>query len=277
VEGPPRDGATGTAGQKPKDSNPDKAEENHKREKIQILELHSNNPIISYRGRVFEGQWAKNIGTEILLAKRDEHRPLPSLQTLDGDVDMLAASWSRILTEERKMKPKVKDEEQEEDQYSKLREEHGISIPVGIDKSGEKAQQARFLENLMALKLKKGEADKVTVYAKGAITREPRGESDRGTRTRNRRVAVASSMARSSTTGNRAQHGRHVPAEYRGMAGHGSGNSEPLIIDPALSKITPQQLRGPEVVSPNDMDPDEEVSDSDDYEDTHEDTPMGDA
>ncbi|KAL7949562.1 hypothetical protein V8C42DRAFT_341516 [Trichoderma barbatum] len=132
-------------------------------EEIQILELHSRNPIISYRGRVFEGQWAEVIGTEAILADREAKNAaqLPALRHLPGGVDILGASSSRILTTEKILKPKVV----QEDSLADIREEWNIRIPPGKDRTGERAQQLRFLENLIALKKKRGDADEVTVYA----------------------------------------------------------------------------------------------------------------
>ncbi|PTB68661.1 hypothetical protein BBK36DRAFT_1111995 [Trichoderma citrinoviride] len=132
-------------------------------EEIQILELHSHNPIISYRGRVFEGQWAEVIGTEAILADRDakDAAQLPALRHLPGGVDILGACSSRLLTTEKILKPKVA----QEDSLAAIREEWNIRIPPGKDRTGERAQQLRFLENLIALKKKRGDPDEVTVYA----------------------------------------------------------------------------------------------------------------
>ncbi|KAL7939845.1 hypothetical protein V8C35DRAFT_17224 [Trichoderma chlorosporum] len=141
----------------------DKDSANEPLEEIQILELHSRNPIISYRGRVFEGQWAEVIGTEAILADREakDVTQLPALRHLPGGVDILGASSSRILTTEKILKPKVA----QEDSLAAIREEWNIRIPPGKDRTGERAQQLRFLENLIALKKKRGDADEVTVYA----------------------------------------------------------------------------------------------------------------
>ncbi|KAL7789995.1 hypothetical protein V8C37DRAFT_187734 [Trichoderma ceciliae] len=141
----------------------DKEPTNEPLEEIQILELHSRNPIISYRGRVFEGQWAEVIGTEAILADREakDFIQLPALRHLPGGVDILGASCSRILTTEKTLKPKVA----QEDSLKATREEWNIRIPPGKDRTGERAQQLRFLENLIALKKKRGDTDEVTVYA----------------------------------------------------------------------------------------------------------------
>lgn len=132
-------------------------------EEIQILELHSRNPIISYRGRVFEGQWAEVIGTEAILADREAQNAnqLPALRHLSGGIDILGASSSRILTTEKTLKSKGV----QKDSLKAIREEWNIRIPPGKDRTGERAQQLRFLENLIALKKKRRDEDEVTVYA----------------------------------------------------------------------------------------------------------------
>lgn len=131
-------------------------------EEIQIMELHSHHPVISYRGRVFEASWAEVIGTEMLFTAHDSSNPLPTLRELAGNVDILAASCARLITKEKKLKPK----DGEEDRFAAARAEHNIKVPVGRDPTGERAQQARFLENLMALKKMRGDTDNVTIYAK---------------------------------------------------------------------------------------------------------------
>ncbi|KAG5943714.1 hypothetical protein E4U59_000136 [Claviceps monticola] len=129
---------------------------------VQILELHSEHPLISYRGRLFEGDWAEVVGTEAIFALRDPSKPLPALRNLPGDIDLLAASSSRILTKEKIAKPK----DPEQDTLAPIKKEWNIRIPVGKDKSGERAEQTSFLENLIALKMKRGDKDQVTVFAR---------------------------------------------------------------------------------------------------------------
>ncbi|PFH58741.1 hypothetical protein XA68_13301 [Ophiocordyceps unilateralis] len=134
----------------------------HQLEDIQILDLHSARPLISYRGRVFEGRWAEVIGTEAILAYHDDKRPLPALRNLADGIDVLAASSSRIMTTEKLVKPKVP----EADTLAPIRCEWNIRIPPGKRRTQEKMQQVHFLENMIALKKKKGQTDQVTVFAK---------------------------------------------------------------------------------------------------------------
>ena len=154
---------------------------------IQILDLHSRRPIISYRGRVFEGQWGEMIGTDLILARHDPNSQsqLPALRNLPGDVDILAASASRILTTEKILEPRVP----EEDTLEPIRKEWNINIPVGKHKSGERAQQADFLEKLIALKIKKGEEDKVTVYARDGEGKHFQDDKDPSYRPRRKRIS----------------------------------------------------------------------------------------
>lgn len=146
---------------------------------IQLLDLHSDNPIISYKGRIFSGSWASNIGTELIFGSHDEvaERGLPYLRALDGDVDLMAASSARILTTPADMRPKNRggtstahpnqqSRKPAPDRYRQLRKESNIEIPIAFDKHGRRKPQARFLENLMALKRSRGETDEVTTMTK---------------------------------------------------------------------------------------------------------------
>lgn len=140
---------------------PPRNDGNEIRDDIQILELHSDHPLISYRGRLFEGEWAEIIGTEALLARHDDKKPLPALRQVPGGIDMLGAVSSRIVTKEKVAKAR----QQDQDPLAAARAEWNIHIPPGKDRRGERRQQARFLENLIALKKMKGQTDNVTVYA----------------------------------------------------------------------------------------------------------------
>lgn len=147
---------------------------------IQVLDLHSDNPIISYKGRIFSGRWASNIGTELIFGAHSEiaERDLPHLQALPGGVDLMAASSVRILTTPADLRPKYRPEggpalmlpyanrRPAPDRYRAMRKESKIEIPIAFDKHGRRKPQARFLENLMAIKKKKNEFDEVTTITK---------------------------------------------------------------------------------------------------------------
>lgn len=141
---------------------------------IEILDLHTEHPIISYRGKVFEGSWAEVLGTEMIFMEPDAAAPLPALRNLPGNVDLLAASSARILTAE-----KVLAIPEELDRLRATREAYGIQLPVlGKHRIDERKRQVRFLENLMALKRKRGEKDQVTVVAKPAPDKDFQDDRD---------------------------------------------------------------------------------------------------
>ncbi|AEO63689.1 uncharacterized protein THITE_2109222 [Thermothielavioides terrestris NRRL 8126] len=142
-------------------------------DQIQILELHSKEPIISYRNHVFRGTWAENIGTEMIFTPHDDDAPLPALRHLPQNMDLIAASATRINFQEATLLPKDQDGlsdriflgygYSEEDIPERYRKNGGIYVHIGGDKTGQRQPQAHFLEDLIALKRKRGETDEVTI------------------------------------------------------------------------------------------------------------------
>lgn len=135
-------------------------------EEIQILELHSEQPLISHRGTMLRGSWARNIGTELIFAPHDAQHNLPALRHLPEGLDLLAASSARINFSPVELKPKWDRYQSiirtavEPDRY---RENGGVYVHVHSDKYGVRRPQANFLEDLTALKRKRGEEDEVTI------------------------------------------------------------------------------------------------------------------
>ncbi|RYP45417.1 hypothetical protein DL768_008239 [Monosporascus sp. mg162] len=159
--------------------------------KVQIMELHSPNPVISYKGRVYEGQWSRHVGTELLLTHRDhgsegedgsgsgssnpnpDPNTLPALRHLDNSVDLLAASCARITVTQREPERR---EDTEEGRRRRARlalsEERAamatkIPPPETTRPSRARVDQAHFLARLIALKKRKGETDEVAVLVNG--------------------------------------------------------------------------------------------------------------
>ncbi|KAI1808206.1 hypothetical protein F4811DRAFT_549295 [Daldinia bambusicola] len=154
----------------PKESQPSDDGDDHE---VQILDLDTTNPIISYKGRVYSGQWNQNIGTELLLAKRDYDNPLPALRQLDHDVDLLAASCARINVKEKQLKPKDSTAKRQRDaEVYREQQTSQPAVPPAEKWAGpERIAQGSFLEKFIALKKKLGETDEVTVIAKSMEVR----------------------------------------------------------------------------------------------------------
>lgn len=134
--------------------------------KLQILDLHSRTPIVSYDGHVYSCSWAENIGTELLFKPHDEKdHSLPGIRTLPGGVDLIAMSSARIVSQSVQLKPNPDIVPRRP-----LKRLHGkdpaLRISVGTGASEKRKEQAAFLERLIDMKAHKGEEDLVTVLAK---------------------------------------------------------------------------------------------------------------
>ncbi|RYP61661.1 hypothetical protein DL770_009740 [Monosporascus sp. CRB-9-2] len=165
------------------------ASEEFSAEKVQVMELHSPNPVISYKGRVYEGQWSRHVGTELLLTPRDpggegedsgtssssnpNPNTLPALRHLENGIDLLAASCARITVMQREPERR---EDTEEGRRRRARltlsEERAamatrIPPPETTRPSRARVDQAHFLARLIALKKRKGETDEVAVLVNG--------------------------------------------------------------------------------------------------------------
>lgn len=151
-------------------------EEEKNAETIQIMELHSKEPIVSYRNHVFRGSWAENIGTEMIFTRQFEKdkEALPMLRDMGRNVHLLASSAARINFKEVDLVPKEKLEaanqtgsidayDREDDIPERYKTNGGVYVHIGGDKSGQRQPQAHFLEDLIALKRKRGEKDEVTI------------------------------------------------------------------------------------------------------------------
>lgn len=139
-------------------------EEQPKPSPVQILDLHTESPWVSYRGQTFSCEWASNIGTELLFTPHDDDSRLPVLRALPGGVDLLAASSCRLLSTSITLEPKFSARSRMTTALPS-RANTAMSIPVGPAASQKRKDQARFLEGLMSIKRAKGEEDEVTVIA----------------------------------------------------------------------------------------------------------------
>lgn len=131
-------------------------------QRIQILNLESDNPLISYRDHTFTCRWTKNIGSELLFTPDDDtDDPLPALRHLPGGVALLASCSARLTSATATVVPVTHATPLSLAPY----EEGPLVESVSIAASTERRNQARFLERLMGIKERKAEDDEVTVVA----------------------------------------------------------------------------------------------------------------
>jgi hypothetical protein len=69
---------------------------------MQILDLHSDNPLISFRDKVYSCQWSSALGSDMFLAKHNEAGDGPVLRQL-GSFDLLGMSAARLTASRAKM------------------------------------------------------------------------------------------------------------------------------------------------------------------------------
>ncbi|KAL4939657.1 hypothetical protein BDV06DRAFT_33480 [Aspergillus oleicola] len=143
-------------------------------ERVQILGLHTPNPIISYQNQIFSGTWADQLGTELFFARPDNTGPefddpdaaptaasttqFTPLKHTD-DFDLIAANSVKILGRKANLISSSGPGEQKETSSTA-----GTSRMVY--KPAHQSNQARFLERLQEVKQRRGEMDTVrTVFS----------------------------------------------------------------------------------------------------------------
>lgn len=131
-------------------------------DRLQILALHTPNPIVSYRNQIFTCSWADLLGTELLFTSPEElvSSEDASSSVLRGrDFDLIAANSVKILGRK-----------------ANLISSSGVTVsePLTPSATGTSTtstatgttNQARFLERLAAIKQDRGETDPVrTVFS----------------------------------------------------------------------------------------------------------------
>ncbi|APA11480.1 hypothetical protein SS1G_04887 [Sclerotinia sclerotiorum 1980 UF-70] len=136
---------------------------------VQILDLHEDNPVVSYEGNIYQCRWEENMGTELLFTAHDPNSKLPILQSVSNEVDLLAASSARITS----VNTKVEDKDPTGGPGGKRRNYfwrsgniRELKIPVGVAASDQRKNQAFFLQSLIQIKESRRERDHVTVMAR---------------------------------------------------------------------------------------------------------------
>ncbi|KAK1148310.1 hypothetical protein N8T08_010119 [Aspergillus melleus] len=132
-------------------------------ERVQILGLHTPNPIVSYRNQVFNCTWADQIGTELLFAHPEvdvgSESVAPTNPLRRGkDFDLIAANSVKILGRKANLisssGPPPAMEPVDADAASD-------ADPATARRTGPQSNQARFLERFQSIKQAKGETDTI--------------------------------------------------------------------------------------------------------------------
>lgn len=159
-------------------------------DQMQLIDLQSKNPLLSYNNTLYSCQWATDVGTSLYLTQPaadsdPNHPPLRSLPTLD----LLATSRARLVATPATILPRTSPlpavsalgpvahhesfTTQEGDKIHHT-DGQGFRIDLPTTASASKVAQARFLERLSAIKAKKGDQDAVPI-TNIKIYRHPEG------------------------------------------------------------------------------------------------------
>ncbi|OJD27828.1 hypothetical protein ACJ73_00778 [Blastomyces percursus] len=147
----------------PADSDPDTRDRHQDQDQVQIMGLHSKNPIISYRNHIFSCSWVDLVGTEMTFSMPEERSTLPRLRQ-HPDYDLISANRVKVIGQKANLIPSS----------SEIPKTGYINAPTpgnvataGTTGTGTAAPrtpstaQAFFLERLMNAKRAKGESDVV--------------------------------------------------------------------------------------------------------------------
>lgn len=142
-------------------------------ERIQILDLHTSNPIISYHNQMFSCSWADQIGTELLFASPDaetdpgNHFPQPLHR--GPSYELVAANSVKILGRKAQLAPSAGPAQGQGPAEGPSTTRSTVdpatsqgAEPLGVPRRpAAPPHQAQFLYRLQQIKNAKGEGDTV--------------------------------------------------------------------------------------------------------------------
>ncbi|KAF1356796.1 hypothetical protein BDV97DRAFT_394679 [Delphinella strobiligena] len=148
-------------------------------ERMQIVDLDGDQPLISFNNALYSCKWATDVGTSLYItpppAEADAHHP-PLRST--PFFDLLGTGFARLIAVPAAIKPRtaplspVNVDQPASDKLSFSTAEgdiihadsnQGLRIQLPSTASSLKVNQARFLERLSAIKAKRGDRDAVPI------------------------------------------------------------------------------------------------------------------
>lgn len=178
-------------------SNPIPSVPSDSQERIQILDLHTQNPLISYHNRIYSCTWGSTLGTDVFLASPNSMSAISNKTTIAPllnlpEVSVLGTSCINLTARLVTIVPKADDPQPQQSapapaapidtqatpvsatnhetdpvpaQPPTSPKPAPLQIPLSDSAPSSRRTQASFLESLMAIKTAKGESDQVTVHA----------------------------------------------------------------------------------------------------------------
>lgn len=149
---------------------------------IQVLELHSHNPVISYQNQLYSCTWSDMIGTNMFFSKHNDE--VDSLRSTE-EYDLLGTSRIKLIGKQAKATAKPRKEKGGQKHSAEDSRDEGIDVKSGKSLGNirvgnavinrEIKKQAKFLEKLMDAKQAKGEKDNVrTIFKPRGVSSQPK-------------------------------------------------------------------------------------------------------
>lgn len=147
--------------------------------RVQVLDLHTNNPIISYQDHVYSCAWVDLIGTNMFFVPPGVSEDVPPLVSTD-DYELLGTSTIKLLGHRANIQKSLKKRARPEDdsdqrfeiadaQQNPAGRSLGTLIRTNAKKNVQIKKQATFLQKLMGIKDKRGHQDTVRTYVDETI------------------------------------------------------------------------------------------------------------
>ena len=175
-------------------------------DQLQMLDLHSHSPLISYQNRLYTAEWTSSIGTDLHFCAPSSPDSLSTIRETPSWA-LVSASAARLVATPATLAPRNVFQrraqvELESTAMTVMAEDTArgpSAIPVGPGAQPARLRQARFLERLMGAKRARGEQDEVTVYAR-------RVNTGTGWRAQERRKEQAGEPMRAASEDNDHEH-----------------------------------------------------------------------
>ncbi|KAI9787501.1 MAG: hypothetical protein M1839_000031 [Geoglossum umbratile] len=150
--------------------------------RIQILDFHSPDPLVSFQNRIYHCEWASSISSSLYFTAHNPSDVSTPTMRSTPQYNLIGISSARITSTAAHLAPKNTSRPTIDDLFvGEDRQPHGniASAPTAIDTltpiqlnpsvDASRKAQASFLERLSAIKRAAGEQDEVTVIAKKVL------------------------------------------------------------------------------------------------------------
>lgn len=152
-----------------------------KQHAIQFLDLHTGNPIVSFKGEAYSCTWVDLIGTNMFFSQAKE-TPLYDPEISTSDYDMVGTSRIKLVGNPIKVTPiaqntaavsgaKTVSHNQMLDVPDKPGKSLGTIRRTSAKVNADLRKQASFLEQLMNVKRNRGEKDNVHIVMNSKISK----------------------------------------------------------------------------------------------------------